>query len=182
MVRKMGLIGLILGLLLVGCATENLAESLVSTPIITPTETAVSTSEPQGIIAMPSTEEEIESVGNDEPVIIYSQTGGFAGLERVWNIYADGRIENGAGELVGMAEAEEITAVLTLADEVNFYELDDAYLNGDDCCDLFTYTLTITHNEQVKTVTTRDNSPYPSNYEVVLTAVNDLIYDNPITE
>jgi len=196
-IRKIGLIGLIIGLLLVGCATENVGESLASTPITLPVDAADVVVEPpaifapesQRIITLPSTEEEMEpidlteTVDNDDPVIIYSQSGGFAGLERVWNIYADGRIENSAGELVGMAEPEEITAVLLLADEVGFYELDDAYLDKNaTCCDLITYTLTVTDGEQSKTVVTRDMSPRPPAFVMVSTSVEDLIYDNPITE
>ena len=116
------------------------------------------------------------------PAIVYGKSGGFAGLEQKWNIYANGRIENSEGVLVSQAEAAEVTAVLQTADEVEFYELDDEYLEGGDCCDLITYTLTITDGEQTKTVVTRDNSPHPPAYEIILTAVDDLIYDNAITE
>ena len=118
----------------------------------------------------------------NEPVIVYGKSGGFAGLVQEWNIYADGRIENSKGELVGQAEPEEVTAVLQTADEVEFYKLDGEYFDGDECCDLISYTLTITDGEQTKTVITRDNSPHPPAFEIVLTAVEDLIYDNAITE
>lgn len=195
--KKIGLLGLILGLFLVGCATEDLAESPTGTPITLPTEaadvvveeTAVVISETQGIIVLPSAddEEEIEpidlteAVGNDEAVIIYSKSGGFAGLEQEWRFYADGRVENSAGEFIGQVEPATITAVVMLADEVGFYELDDEYLDKNmTCCDLITYTLTVTDGEQSKTVVTRDMSPRPPAFVMISTSIDDLIYDNGI--
>ena len=207
--KNIWLLILMVGLFLTACGSADVVELPTGTPItlpttavteITPTiaatKTAVSTiepAEPAGILPMPPIDDDTESerepipldqlVAADEPVIVYSKSGGFAGLEQEWRIYADGRIENEDGKLVGQAEPAEVTAVVMLADEAGFYELDDEYLDKNiTCCDLITYTLTVTDGKQSQTVVTRDMSPRPPAFVIVNTAVEDLIYDNAITE
>ena len=203
MMKKVWLIGLLAGLFLTACGDMTLSQDTVqlsptdiplpeATPIELPTAVSIppTIDEPQSVITLPSVDgvdiepiDLIETVGTDEPVIVYSRSGGFAGLEQEWNIYADGRIENAEGKLVGQAEPAEVTAVVMLADEAGFYELDDEYLDKNvTCCDLITYTLTVTDGEQRKTIVTRDMSPHPPAFMVVKTAVEALIYDNAITE
>ena len=178
--KNIWLIGL--AVFLTACGSVMFSQDAMQ---LSPTKTAVSipTTEPQGVLPIfPAEEIGDESIDLNEPAIVYGKSGGFAGLVQEWNIYADGRIENANGDLVGQAEPAEVTAVVMLADEGGFYELDDDYLEGDECCDLITYTLTVTDSEQAKTVSTRDNWPHPPAFVLVSTAVEDLIYNNAITE
>jgi len=196
--KKIWLIGLLTGLFLTACGDETLSQDATqlpptdiplpeATPIELPTAVSLETTEtvqPTATLPIPSVDDaEIETidltetVGTDEPVIVYSKSGGFAGLEQEWHIYADGRIEDAEGELVGQVEPAEVTAVVMLADEVDFYELDDQYLDKNmTCCDLITYTLTVTDGEQSHTVVTRDMSPHPPELDEMLRAVEELIH------
>ena len=116
----------------------------------------------------------LTAAGTENPVIIYTKSGGVVGITFEWNIYADGRVEKN-GELVGTVHPAIIANLVLAADKAGFYETDDEYLDNDPCCDLMTYTLTVTDGRQSHTVTTRDGAPYPPAYGAMVTAVEALI-------
>ena len=59
--------------------------------------------------------------------------------------------------------------------EAGFSDLQDSYIPESDCCDQYTYTITIKIGEQEKTVQTSDGSDHPEQLTAVLVAIEDLI-------
>lgn len=90
-------------------------------------------------------------------------------------IYADGRVEAN-GQEAGQIEAEAVEAVLSQADAAGFFELDEAYMTKDTCCDRFTYQLTLRHGGKENSVVTIDDADNaPAMLQATLEAVDELI-------
>jgi len=110
----------------------------------------------------------------DNLEIVYAREGGLAGLSQEWIIHPDGRIEGPNGEEL-QADPQDVFAIYGLAGGMAFFELTDDYMPSDDCCDTFTYTLTVVVGGQKKTVRTSDTGNHPEQLSQVLTAIDDLI-------
>ena len=122
--------------------------------------------------AIPLKQDQIEL---GDAVIIYSRSGGFAGLMEEWHIYADGRVESNNGSIQQVAP-EQVARLLATAESSNFNGLQAAYLPRDSCCDRFSYSITIHLDDVIKTVSTMDGvAKQPEALTVLLTAVNDLL-------
>lgn len=111
----------------------------------------------------------------DEPVIEFKRSGGFAGREETFLIYADGRVESN-GQAGVQIDAAEVEAVLSHADAAGFFQLDESYLAQNPCCDRFTYQLTLRYGGQEHSVVTIDDADKPpAALQSTLEAVDTLI-------
>ena len=121
-----------------------------------------------------SKEEAIDNIG--DATIVLHRSGGFAGVDEQWLMYADGQIEGPEGEQQ-QVEPEQVQAVLEIITTNNFFALDDSYVPLDSCCDRFSYALTVQLHNNQKTVRTIDDAPeQPQQLTQVLNAVNALLF------
>lgn len=111
----------------------------------------------------------------EEPVIKFNRSGGFAGLDQTFLIYADGRIVGANGE-EGQVSPEQVAAVLQQIEAASFFELDASYLPRDTCCDRFSYEITVQTPTQTKSVVTMDGvENQPKGLTMTLAAITELL-------
>ena len=113
----------------------------IETPII-PTATVELT---ETAVRPTPTEEQVMTSALEAftgPVIILKRSGGFAGLEDQWTIYADGRVE-GAATAENPLATEHITKILAEAEAGGFFNLKNEYIDPGHCCDFFNYEVTL---------------------------------------
>jgi hypothetical protein len=115
-----------------------------------------------------------------EAVIVYKRSGGIAGTHGVWLIYADGRLEVSSRpeETTQMQlPSGAVEHALQRIAEAGFFDLKGNYVPLDQCCDRFTYELTVNYEGRVNTVTTMDGAEQPTALVEALAVVNDLIQE-----
>jgi hypothetical protein len=117
--------------------------------------------------------ENVESSFGEDTIVVYGRSGGFAGLQQEWTIYADGKIilPDGSQKQIDPAQVQLLFDKIQAA---NFQSLNPSYMPEDTCCDLFTYTVTVQTGSETHTITTMDDAP---NVPVGLTAVFQTIDD-----
>ena len=122
----------------------------------------------------PKGESDMAEKDDSEALIIYRRSGGFAGVEEEWRIYADGRIEGPEGSQQGdPAQVQALLAQMTTSD---FNSLADSYVPLDNCCDRFTYAITLQLEDGTKTVQTTDDIPdQPEQLTQILDSLNNLL-------
>lgn len=158
-------------------ATETPKTAVEITETVEPTETAVA--------EQPQVDETDGGPDNDEQTkpgelpanaaLIFQRSGGFAGLDQQWIIYTDGRIDlpDGAQKQV---DAGQVQTLLDTIQAANFFEMNESYVPLDNCCDRFTYSITVQMDGQSKTVTTIDDAPkQPEQLTTVMNAINLLL-------
>ncbi len=119
-------------------------------------------------------EEALNNIG--DALIALHRSGGFAGVDEQWLIYADGRIEGPEG-VQQQVEPEQVQALLETITTNEFFALDDSYVPLDSCCDRFSYELTVRLDNNQKTVRTVDDAPdQPQQLTQILNAVNVLLF------
>ncbi|MFW6042635.1 MAG: hypothetical protein ACOC9C_03015, partial [Chloroflexota bacterium] len=93
--------------------------------------------------------------------IVLNRSGGIDGDVTEWRIYADGRVQRVTGlEAVeaeptveeAQVDPEEVEALLGNLEENGFFELDQSYVPGDDCCDRYFYNLSVNATDRVHAV------------------------------
>ena len=105
-------------------------------PTSEPTAEATVTKAPAGDGYPPPPVELAEGV-----VIVFTQTGGFVGLDDTWTIYSDGRVTKNGGA-AGQFSQDEMNDLLNTLEELNFFET--SYQTTETiCCDFFHYTLAV---------------------------------------
>lgn len=178
--------------------TTNVLATAVATETIPPTEIPLPTDTPEIVSTTESakmsptdppklTEEAPKPTAPDsaEPAIIYERSGGFAGLTDRWQIYSDGRITYNNGNNRVMEWQAEPADVAQLHEEIvaaDFFALESSYVPKNACCDLFTYSLTVTNGTQTLTTSTVDQEPStPDNLWMTLEFVQTFIMDNTDT-
>ena len=93
------------------------------------------------------------------PLIIFKRSGGFAGLEDQWIIYADGSVEGGSATEDPLS-ADHIAQILADAEAGGFFDLKDQYIDVGHCCDFFNYEVTLNLPDgRSHTVTTVEQTP-----------------------
>jgi hypothetical protein len=174
-------------------ATTDIENSAATSPPADPLEIspnsplalsveATVASEPNSPIVTPSpTESPDEAVQNkpmaplDSAIIIFRRSGGIAGVDELWKIYPDGRIE-GPKNQQQQVEPTKVQALLEMIQSAGFFELDDSYLARNNCCDRFTYEVTVQVEDKIKTVTAGEASPaQPEQLTKVIGAINRLL-------
>ncbi|MDT8306486.1 MAG: hypothetical protein RRC07_11160 [Anaerolineae bacterium] len=96
-----------------------------------------------------------------EAVVIFEQSGGFAGETVTYRVYRDGVVEKESdGSGVGTVAAAVITdtaaveELLADLEDAGFFELEEDQMPADPCCDRFNYMLTATSGTQSNTIRT----------------------------
>ena len=118
--------------------------------------------------------EALDDIG--DAVIVFHRSGGFAGVDEQWLIYADGRIEGPEG-VQRQVEPEQVQALLETITTNEFFALDDSYVPLDSCCDRFSYELTVRLDNNQKTIHTIDDAPeQPQQLTQILSAVDALLF------
>ena len=154
---------------------------------VQPTGTAAPTAEPTEAAVRPTPTEEplmtSESTPFTGPVIILKRSGGFAGLEDEWTIYADGRVE-GSPTTEDPLSTEHIAQILTDAETGGFFSLEDEYIDEGHCCDFFNYEVTINLADgRSHTITTMEQTPsMPPVLAQVIQELNFLLFRERIQE
>ncbi len=148
------------------------------TPSTTVPSVAATPTGPTPTITQSSSPESEEKVtATQEPVIVFSQEGGFAGIQNIWLIYADGRVEAPEGREFQLAPAT-VESLLTEIEEIGFFDLNQPK-QADICCDRFTYTLLVRHGGQENEISFTEGDPnlaetyYKAN-EVVLSVIENF--------
>ena len=162
-----------IGVLLAACQPAG----DVSTPPMAPTPTniptdIVSTMEPPSMIpsltdspetkATEKTPEAVTASAKltslpDMVFITLRQEGGFAGLDHIWILYQDGRIEKN-GELSRQLSTQELALLLDSIEQSGFFEFDHPE-SGPFCCDFFTFTITATVGDKSHSISVSDGDP-----------------------
>lgn len=141
------------------------------TAVPAPTETITPTDVPPGI----ETRTPSEPSSLSDTVIIYNRSGGFAGLQQEWTIYADGRIVLPDGSQKQI-DPTQVQAVFDTIATANFQSLKASYVPKDTCCDRFTHVITVQTGSEAHTVTTIDQAPdEPAALTAVLQTINELV-------
>ena len=167
-------VGLIFTLILGACwASSGRTE-------ISPTSTIV---EPSPSPAPPTpTSQSPESIP-DEPqvdlppgaVIVYRQSGGFAGLNEEWTIYADGRVTAKDGSQ-WQASPEGVSDLLYTIKSLGFFKIEASHVSIVPCCDRFSYELTVVTDELANSAATYDGAPStPSALSSAIQAVTNFL-------
>jgi len=108
-------------------------------------------------------------------VLVYKRSGGLAGLEEAFTIYEDGRLTSN-NEREWQADAQEVEELLEEIEELGFFEMDGTYIPKDQCCDRFSYELSVLDGEEVFTVRTIDAAPgAPNELWFVLDKVQQFV-------
>ena len=87
-------------------------------------------------------------------------SGGIAGIDETWVLESDGTVLGPDGYVGTLSAADRSSLEATVA-AAGFFDLDAEYLPVDQCCDRFTYRVTITRGEDTHTVTTIDAAEAP---------------------
>jgi hypothetical protein len=142
-------------LLLLGCGPAT------SLP---PTEEGV----PRGTPTPAPAGEATPSKGSGESkglLLVYERSGGLAGVQQVYEIYADGRVvakdDRQSANATMQADAESVKELIMAIERAGFFDLKESYLPLNKCCDRMTYRITIYRNGEAKTVTTMDGVENP---------------------
>ncbi len=156
-------------LLLVACSP-----AARSTAVSTATATPGMTSLPSPVGTPPA------GTGTDPatPVIVYGRSGGIAGGQSVWRVYADGRITsevNGKPGTEGRTTADNVVAVVKRLVDAGFFDLSGSYMPDNPCCDRYTYTISVTYNGVSKTVQTMDGVQIPPALSTALSSAGTLV-------
>ncbi|MBN1147242.1 MAG: hypothetical protein JXA78_08300 [Anaerolineales bacterium] len=91
-------------------------------------------------------------------VIVYRRSGGFAGLDEEWTIYADGRVTSKDGRQ-WQASPEQASDLIVQIEALGFFEIKADPIPLIPCCDRFYYELTMVSGEQAHTIATYDGAP-----------------------
>lgn len=143
------------------------------------------TAEDPTATAVPATptEENVSPETADDPnqaVIIFKRTGGFAGREDEWTIYADGHVDGSEGAR-GPLTTDELDQILAEADNIGFFEMKNEYIDKDHCCDFYNYEVTIQAPDgRSNTITTAEQTPsLPPELAQLIQDINNLLSAPP---
>ena len=103
-----------------------------------------------------------------------AMSGGLEGRQDTWVLEADGTVlgPDGYTGTVSAADRDRLAAAVEAAD---FFNLDAEYLPEDQCCDRFTYVITITLGAETHTVTTIDAADAPEGLFDVIEVFLDVV-------
>lgn len=132
-------------LLLAACAGPRTAPASLPTtqqPVASPSQTGAEKPVP----ALPA-----------GAVIEYRRSGGVAGVDEVYTIYADGRIVNAKGR-EWFVSPQEVARLAEGIMQVGFFQAQEVGSSIAPCCDRFSYTLTVSLAGQTHTIHTYDGA------------------------
>ena len=115
-----------------------------------------------------------------DAIIVYQRSGGFAGVDEQWSLYADGRISDNKGNQK-VVEGAQITALIDELKTAGVLEMKDSMGSGisNACKDCFTYTITVNIDGKTKKIITQDNTKgVPEAFWNVIKKLNNLVTEN----
>jgi hypothetical protein len=114
--------------------------------------------------------------GAGEPVISFHQSGGFAGVNRQWQIYADGRVVDGGGKTT-RADVQAVERLRASIRDSGFFEFAGSYMPKQPmCCDHYSYVITVRDGERSHTVATLSQAPAaPAELFEIITSIQNLL-------
>lgn len=101
------------------------------------------------------------TMGPQTPWIVFHRSGGIAGFDETWSIFANGRVEHrgsGVGRSVFLRD-DQVRELSKVVRAANFEALADSYVPEESCCDRFFYEITVMLDGRSKTVNTLDAAP-----------------------
>lgn len=113
-----------------------------------------------------------------ETVIEFSVEGGFAGINRWWLIYEDGRVEGDAGQ-AWQVDPQTVAELLAVIEETGFFDMVPSEPEPF-CCDFFTFTLSARKDLLENTITISEADPsMTAELEEAITAVQQFVSSLP---
>lgn len=110
--------------------------------------------------------------------VVFKRSGGLAGLNEQWTIFANGRIETNTS-ITPQLSTEAVNQLLSSLESAGFFELDATYLPEDTCCDRYLYEITAVQNSTFHSVTTLENTPdMPEALQQSLRIIQNLLFAN----
>ncbi|HSF82014.1 MAG TPA: hypothetical protein VLA49_12310 [Anaerolineales bacterium] len=97
-------------------------------------------------------------------VLEFRRSGGFAGLNEVWTLYADGRLTRAESDQPGAAtqewqvEAEQVAVLLEVIDGLGFFSLPSGDLSQAPGADRFSYSLTVNYQGSSRTISAAEGA------------------------
>ena len=117
-------------------------------------------------------------ISADTVLIRYHRSGGIAGVDETWLIYASGRVEHtgrGSGHPLQL-DTSQLASLTAAAQSPDMAALKESYVPADTCCDRFLHEITLTLNGQTKTVRTLDAAPdEPASLTNLLNVLNTVL-------
>jgi hypothetical protein len=158
---------LILVVLLAGCAVPpaNPVRQGTATPVQVEDRPLAKTAAAATPAPSETAQPEKEGEPAERPLIVYHRSGGIAGSEEEWKIYASGRVshadlakhDNPIQEW--QVEPEQVAELLHKIETLGFFDLEDDYMPLDTCCDRFTHEVTVRRGGNVKSLRVLDATP-----------------------
>ncbi|MDX1416142.1 MAG: hypothetical protein R3293_18235 [Candidatus Promineifilaceae bacterium] len=140
--------------------TEGETEMETTTPAATssppptkvqlPTPAAAATPEPPVDAALTNSE--------DEVLLVYKRSGGYAGLNEEFTVSGSGRISAKDGR-EWQVDAHQVDQLLQEIEALGFYDLAPQYKTKDPCCDHITFELTVNSGDRLHTVSGVSGAP-----------------------
>ena len=154
-------IGLVWLAVLVGCAT-----SISPNPTQSPLPAASPFTSPPA---------------QDDVLIVYRRSGGLAGLNETWTIYADGRVQYQGGPAAPSKQLtpDQLNVLIDAVRASDFFSLNGSYVPANSCCDRFLYEITVTLDGRTQTVRTLDAAPdEPAALSKLRGTLNSILQDS----
>jgi hypothetical protein len=152
------ILSFILFVLLVGCASAQ-SQNSQGTPSGNPNQ-------PTGSKSQSS---------STDPVIVYHRSGGIAGLNQTWTIYADGRVITPKNEVISL-DAAKVSALLASLQSAGVLDSKGSSGPMNVCPDCMTYEITLTQGgKTVRLVTTDGAQNVPESTSLAFQKVGELI-------
>ncbi len=115
-------------------------------------------------------------------VLVFQRSGGFAGVNEVWTLYADGRLTKSdhdqpeAEIQEWQVEPEEVMALLEKIDSLGFFSMQASVKPGEVCCDRFAYSLAASYHGTSRELSAVEGTAgIPEAYWQVISEVNTFL-------
>lgn len=82
-----------------------------------------------------------------EEVVVYSRTGGIAGISEEWRLFEDGRVVDAEGVEYSISAAD-MADLIDKIEALGFYEWEAGPRRLGSCADCFSYTINANHDGQ----------------------------------
>lgn len=112
-----------------------------------------------------------------DPVIVYQRSGGIAGVDEEWSIYATGKIVQKDGKEFSV-DPVKVAVLLETVETAGLGEFKPASGIGgiSNCKDCFTYTLTLFGDEKPLTISAQDGAKdVPEAFWTLINQIHELV-------
>jgi hypothetical protein len=113
--------------------------------------------------------------GIQEEAIVYSRTGGFAGISELWRFFGDGRVID-AQDIEYVVSDTDIADLLDEMDTLGFFTWEFGTRRLGSCADCFTYSIDANHKGQINQLIFVDGQEdVPEEIWIILEAIQNLL-------